>query len=66
MTRVLLQRMVEAIPGDPLPANWADFDLASFSPEKKTLGLPAEFSHVQGMVEGLLSLSCWADIGVSP
>ncbi|MEM4451434.1 MAG: DEAD/DEAH box helicase family protein [Nitrososphaerota archaeon] len=35
MTHVLLQRMVEAIPNDYLPPNWADFDLASFSAEKK-------------------------------
>lgn len=35
MTRILLQRMVEAIPDDRLPTNWADFDLASFSAEKK-------------------------------
>lgn len=35
MSRILLQRMVEAIPNDRLPTNWADFDLASFSAEKK-------------------------------
>jgi len=35
MTRILLQRMVEAIPDDRLPTNWADLDLASFSAEKK-------------------------------
>lgn len=35
MTHILLQRMVEAIPDDRLPMNWADFDLASFSAEKK-------------------------------
>lgn len=35
MNHVLLQGMVEAIPDDRLPANWADLDLASFSAEKK-------------------------------
>ncbi len=34
MTRILLQSMVEAIPDDRLPENWADFDLVTFSREK--------------------------------
>lgn len=34
MTRILLQSMIEVIPDDHLPANWADFDLASFSRTK--------------------------------
>ncbi|GBC92847.1 hypothetical protein HRbin15_01324 [bacterium HR15] len=34
MARIYLQHMVEVIPDENLPANWADFDLASFSKEK--------------------------------
>jgi hypothetical protein len=35
MTRIYLQEMVENLPEGILPANWADFDLAAFSPGKR-------------------------------
>ena len=34
MTRIYLQRMVEDVPDDRLPAVWADFDRSAFSREK--------------------------------
>jgi len=34
MTRIYLQRMVEDVPDDRLPAVWADFDRSTFSREK--------------------------------
>ncbi len=56
MSGIFLQRMLETLPDGVLPANWADFDLAAYSPGKRL------FEYQQAALHNAL-LALWKYYG---